>query len=321
MLRKLIYLAVVAILIQSCVGYYETVIRSNDADLKYEAAFHYYNKGKFRKSAELFESLILLMQGLPQEDTVQFYNALSNYKFGDFVIAGNNFEKFINVFPRSPFAEEAKYLRIKCLYEGTYRYELDQTPTRKAMTVISEFMYENPNSQYYEECDAMMKEFMERLDRKSYESAKLYYTVEDYQAAHYALKNVLKDNADNIYREDVLYYTALASYKYALNSIQEKQKERYLTFIDDYYNFIGEFADSPRRKELDDYYSKAITFTKKSDLNEEIEQALTKEEKREAQKRGKIALKEVKKAEKLKKKSNKEARKEGGKENKEEKEK
>ncbi len=129
------------------------------------------------------------------------------------------------------------------------------------MTVISEFMYENPGSQYYTVCQEMMKDLMERLERKSFESAKLYYTMEDYKAARYALKNVLKDNSDNQYREDVLYYVALSAYKYADNSIPEKQKERFLDFIDDYYNFISEYPESKYRKELDNLYSKVEHYT------------------------------------------------------------
>ncbi len=303
--KILICIAVVSCMV-SCVSYYETVMKSTDVDLKYKTAFDYFNNGKYRKSAELFEGLILLMQGLPQEDTVQYYTALSNYRMSDYVTAESNFEKFINVFPRSPFTEDAKFLRIKCLYESTYRYELDQTPTRKAMSVIGEFMYENPASEHYDECNAMIREFKDRLDKKSFESARLYYTIEDYQAAHHALKNVLKENADNIYREDVLYYTALASYKYALNSIPEKQKERYLTFIDDYYNFIGEYPESTKRKELDSYYEKAIVYTKKSDKNEAVaSEELTNEQKREIAKQNKLAVKEVKRAEKMKKETEK----------------
>ena len=49
----------------------------------------------------------------------------------------------------------------------------------------------------------------------------------------------------------------MSSYKYADMSIPEKQKERYLTFVDDYYNFIGEIPESHYRKELDNAYRKA----------------------------------------------------------------
>ena len=36
-----------------------------------------------------------------------------------------------------------------------------------------------------------------------------------------------------------------------------KRRERYLTFIDDYYNFIGEVPESHYRRELDNVYNKA----------------------------------------------------------------
>ena len=40
-------------------------------------------------------------------------------------------------------------------------------------------------------------------------------------------------------------------------SVPEKQKERYLVFLDDYYNFIGELPESHYRRELDNVYQKA----------------------------------------------------------------
>ena len=103
----------------------------------------------------------------------------------------------------------------------------------------------------------MLTDLNERLDRKAYEGAKLYYKMEDYLASRVAFRNVLKDDADNIFREDILYYVAMSSYKYALLSIPEKQKERYLVFIDDYLNFVGEFPQSLYKKELDVVYRKA----------------------------------------------------------------
>ena len=103
----------------------------------------------------------------------------------------------------------------------------------------------------------MLVELNERLDKKAYEAAKLYYKMEDYLASRVAFKNVLKDDAENMYREDILYYIAMSSYKYAHQSVPEKQKERYLAFVDDYLNFIGEIPESQYRKELDSVYQRA----------------------------------------------------------------
>ncbi len=248
------------LLLASCRSYYESLYLSNDLDEKFKGALDYYQQGKYLKAAKLFESMILLSQGTEKEDSVHYYNAMSNYRYGDFITAEANFNKFLEVFPTSSFAEEARFLRIKCLYEGTYRWELDQVPTQRAMAIIAEFMYDNPKSEYYPICRAMMDEFQERLDRKAYEAAKLYYTMKDYKSSQYAFRNVLRDNADNIYRDQILYYTALSSYNYALNSVKEKQKERYMSFVDDYYNYVGEFPNTAERKELDNLFSRAQRY-------------------------------------------------------------
>ncbi|MBR6246820.1 MAG: outer membrane protein assembly factor BamD [Bacteroidales bacterium] len=146
---------------------------------------------------------------------------------------------------------------MDCLYRSTLRYELDQKPTYTAINAINEYLRDYPSNEYTSDCKAMLKDLGDRLDTKAYEAAKLYYKMEDYLASRVALRNVLKDDSDNIYREDILYYIAMSSYKYAQLSVREKQKERYLTFIDDYLNFVGEIPESPYRKELDALYARA----------------------------------------------------------------
>lgn len=256
-LRNLIIAAVLIAATVSCKSQYEMLLNSNDADLKYEAAFDYFNEGKYSKAGSLFESLSVLTNGTERDDTVRYYWGLSNYKFKDYYTAETNFTNFLEIYPRSPFASEARYLRLDCLYRSTLRYELDQTPTYKAITEISEYIIEFPRTPHLEACRDMLKDLNERLDKKAYEAARLYYKMEDYKASRVAFRNVLKDDSENIYREDILYYIAMSSYNYAHMSVPEKQKERYLTFVDDYLNFVGEIPQSHYRKELDNVYRKA----------------------------------------------------------------
>lgn len=256
-LRNLLLVLVAVAAMASCKSQYEILLNSNDADAKYEAAFDYFNNGKFSKAASLFESLSVLTDGTERDDTVKYYWGLSNYKFKDYYTAETNFDQFIQSYPRSPFTSEARYLRLDCLYRQTLRYELDQTPTYKAINAISEYILEFPSTTHMQECRDMLVELNNRLDKKAYESAKLYYKMEDYLASRVAFRNVLKEDSENIYREDILYYIAMSSYKYAHQSVPAKQKERYLSFVDDYLNFIGEIPESHYRKELDSVYQKA----------------------------------------------------------------
>lgn len=256
-LRNIILVLAGVIAMSSCKSQFELLLNSNDADAKYKAAFEYFNAKKYGKAASLFESLSTLTEGTERDDTVRYYWGLSNYNFKDYYTAETNFEQFYQSYPRSPFASQARFLRLDCLYRSTLRYELDQQPTYKAMNAISEYILEFPDNENMQTCKDMLDELGERLDKKAYEAAKLYYKMEDYLASRVAFKNVLKDDAENIYREDILYYIAMSSYKYAHLSVPAKQKERYLAFADDYFNFIGEVPESPYRKELDVVYAKA----------------------------------------------------------------
>ena len=86
----------------------------------------------------------------------------------------------------------------------------------------------------------------------------------------------------------------MASYKYANQSIPSKQKERYLSFVDDYYNFIGELPESKYRRELDNVYYKAQkALGKQGVVTEEKEMS-----ERDFAKERKKLLKEVRQEEK-----------------------
>lgn len=238
----------------ACKTEYELLLTGGDSDAKYAAAFDYFNQGKYSKASQLFESLSMEASSSPRSDTVQYYWGLSNYRYKDYYTAETNFTNFIATYPNSAFAESARFLRIDCLYRSTLRYELDQKPTQTALSAIAEYLTEYPQTAYLDNCRSMIDDLNERLDKKAFESARLYYKMEDYKASRVAFKNVLRDDADNIYREDILYYSAMSSYRYAENSVAAKQKERYLVFVDDYLNFIGEFPESSYRRELDGLY-------------------------------------------------------------------
>jgi outer membrane protein assembly factor BamD len=257
----------------ACKSQYEILLSSNDVDAKYKAAMDYFNQGKYLKAGQLFESMAILTDGTERDDTVRYYWALSNYRYRDYYTAESNFAKFIEKYPQSPFSSDARFLRIDCLYRSTYRWELDQAPTKNCLATIIQYELEYPDAKdHLEACSAMKKDLYDRLDRKEFENARLYYKMEDYLAARVALRNVLKDNADNSYREDILYYTAMASYHYARMSVPAKQKERYLVFVDDYLNFVGEYPESKYRRELDAMYRRSQRALGRYDgVDEELE--------------------------------------------------
>lgn len=302
----------------SCRTQFDALLASSDVDAKYKAAFEYFNAdkaGKYQKAASLFESMAVLTSGTERDDTVQYYWGLSNYRAHDYFTAETNFSKFAENFPGSEFTPEARFLRVDCLYRQTYTYERDPQPTYAAISALNEFTKDYPESEHSNECLAMYKELDGRLDKKAYEAAKLYYRMEDFKASRVAFKDILRDDSENIYREDILYYIAMSSYKFAKLSVAAKQKERYMTFMDDYLNFVGEISESPYRRELDAMYAhaqKAIgkyAGTDEEPENEMTEKDYEKERKAAAaaQKPAKSAAQSVDKPAKVSKKAAKKA--------------
>ena len=274
-------LLLVALLL-SCKSQFDTLLSGNDSDAKFKAAFEYFNAKKYNKAAQLFESLSMVTNGTARDDTVQYYWGLSNYRFKDYYTAETNFTKFLTNYPASPFSDEARFLRIDCLYRNTLRYELDQTPTRAAIAAIEQYLSEMPfTNVHIGACQAMLADLEGRLDRKAFEGARLYYKMEDYKASRVAFRNILKEDSENIYREDILYYTAMSSYNYAYHSVPSKRKDRYLTFVDDYLNFIGESPDSKYRRELDVMYKRALKALGRYSGSEEELEAKSREFERE----------------------------------------
>lgn len=249
-----------ALLVTGCKSQFEALLASGDVDAKYDAAWKFYNTAKYKKAAQMFESLSMLTSGTEKDDTVRFYWALSNYNYKDYVTADANFGSFIELYPSSPFSPEARFLKIDCMYRSTYRYELDQAPTNAAIMAISEYILDYPTAERVSVCRQMLQDLTKRLNTKEFEAAKLYYKMEDYIASKTAFKNILKDNSNTTYREDVLYYIAMSAYKYAYLSVPAKQKERYMEFMDEYLNFVSEVPDSKYRKELDNLHEKAQKF-------------------------------------------------------------
>ena len=97
--RTLIISVFTLLMLASSTTEYEKLLRGNDIPTKYSKAFELYEEGKYSKAAEMFESISLATKGTAQEDTVQFYWAMSNYRYKDFITAESNFNEFITVFP------------------------------------------------------------------------------------------------------------------------------------------------------------------------------------------------------------------------------
>ena len=249
-----LFLLVSTLILGSCASGYQRLLKSTDVNKKYEAAVKYYDKGDFFRAGTLLEDLIPLLKGRPEAEKAQFYFANTNYKQRNYVLSAFYFKTFTDTYPNSEYAEEASYLHAKSLFLDSPGFELDQTNTVSALESIQDFLNRYPESKFKAETENMSQELQRKLENKAYESARLYYQLRYNQAAVVALTNFQLSYPASAYAEQAAFLRLNAQYAWARESIESKQRERFLDAVNFYQQFIDAFPKSKNLKAAQDMF-------------------------------------------------------------------
>jgi len=248
--------------------------------MKYQEAVKLYEKGKYSKALILFDDLAIKYRGRPEAEDLFYLIANTNYKLGDYTSARFHFKNFANTYPGSPRAEECRFMSAYCYYVESPRSSLDQENTRKAIDELQLFVNYHPDSKKAEEAGVLIQDLRDKLEKKAFNNAKLYYnmgTPDDYRAAVIAFENVLKQYPDTKYAEEIEYLIVKSQYQYADHSSPFKQESRFNDAIDYYNSFMNNFPESKYEGELNslkDSADKKILFAIRriNEMNKQIEE-------------------------------------------------
>ena len=238
-----------------CKSKFEKIRNSNNITMKYQEAVKLYEQGKYSKALILFDDLGSKYRGRAEAEDLFYLTAYANYKMKDYTSARYHFKNFASTYPGSPRAEECRFMSAYCYYLESPRSNLDQENTRKAIDELQLFVNYYPESERAKEAGDLIQKLREKLEKKAFDNAKLYYNMglaDDYRAAVIALENVLIQYPDTKYAEEIEYLIVKAQYQFADNSRPNRQEERFNDAIDYYNSFVDHFPESKYRSELDD---------------------------------------------------------------------
>ncbi|MFN8347909.1 MAG: outer membrane protein assembly factor BamD [Spirosomataceae bacterium] len=228
---------------------------------KYEAALQFYKKADYYHAGLLFEEITPLLNGKDarQAELAQFYNAYCNFKQANYNMAQFLFKNFYETFQRSEYAQEALYMHAYSLYKDSPNFNLDQASTLTAISALQDFINTYPESAFREESTQLILELREKLEKKAYERAKLYYqtseaNIANFRSAVVAINNYQKDFPGSKYNEELSFLRVDAQYKLAKISFAEKQKERFQDVSKYYLAFIDKYPDSKYLRQAEKYY-------------------------------------------------------------------
>jgi len=259
MFKKITFATLVVVLLVFSFGCseYQKVLKSGNNDLKYETGVDLYKKGDYTKALQFFDILRAVYRGTDKGEELTYLTAQCYFNTHDYQIASYYYKQYVQMYPRGEKAEECTYQSAYCNYLSSPRYSLDQTNTYAALNELQSFINMYPKSPKVAEANKLMDELRNKLEKKDFEIAKMYYRMRRYQAAITSFENLLDDYPDTDYKEEVFYLTVKAYFEYAENSIYSKRKERYEKTVESYNSLKYLFPESKYLKELGDINEKA----------------------------------------------------------------
>ena len=238
-----LYIWLLILFMTSC-GPYQKALKSDDIKLKYDLAEAYYDEGDYRRAKGLFEQLKPLYRGKPQSERITYFYANCLLNTRSYITAAFEFESFTKAFPRSDKLEEAYYLIAYAYAEISPIFSLDQKDTEEALNKLQDYINRYPDSERLAEVNSIVEELLRKLERKSFENAKQFYTIRDYKAAIKAIDNFIGDFPGTPFREEAMFLQFRAASILAINSVFSKKNERLDTAVSYFDDFVRAYPES-----------------------------------------------------------------------------
>ena len=276
MKKNILITFILSLLLTSCAQEYNQVYKSTDHTYKYEYAKECFAKGKYSFAVPLLQDLVTIQKGTDNAQECLYMLAMAEYGLRDYQAASEAFKKYYQTYPNGEYAEMASFYIGQSLYEGTPEPRLDQTPTVAAIAAFQDYLDLYPNGKMKGTAQQRLFALQDKLIRKEYLNAKLYYNLgsyfgncgndggNNYEACIIRAQNALNDFPYSSLREDFAILVMKGKYELAQMSVEEKKVQRYQDAEDECYGFINEYPDSKERSTAEKYIEKCKQFTAKA---------------------------------------------------------
>ena len=264
--KYIIIISLFALLLSGC-GEYNKVLKSTDANYKFEYAKKMFEQRKFTQSATILQDVVKTLKGTDKAEESLYLLGLSHYENKDYLTASTYFKTYYTHYPKGKYAELARFYSGYGCYIDSPEPQLDQTETYKAIEELQKFLDYFPKSDKVSIAQNAIFELQDKLVQKEIDNAQLYYNLgnylgNNYESAVIVATNALKNYPYTKHREQLQMIILKAKFQEAYQSVDEKKEERFREVVDEYYSFINDYPDSKNRKEVDNILKIASKYIK-----------------------------------------------------------
>lgn len=206
-------------------------------DVAWQKAKNLFAREKYLKAQQVLKDITLNYPGAAIIDSVQFLLGRTTYEIGEYLTAADQFHKMVEQYPQSAVGGDAEYWEARSYFEQAPQYQLDQEHTTKAMQGFQRFLEEHPQHALADSAYRYLSLCRDKLARKEYAAARLYYDLGEYASAVLYADVVLANYYDTSWAGPSQFLKGRSFYQ--LEDWGRAQKELQ-TYVDKYPN--GQFA-------------------------------------------------------------------------------
>ena len=251
-----------SLLFTSCTSKLGKVLKSKDNEYKLKMAEQYYAQKKYSMAQQVFEDIMPFFRGSEKYEDMYYKYTYCSYYIKDYINAENLFKTFVENFPNSTHIEECDYMHSYSFYKQSPKVELDQTATSKTISLMQAFINTHPQSERNKEATEIIDLCRRKLEEKEYKSAELYYNLGYYKSAAVAFASLIENFPDSEKSDEYKLIIIKSYYKYAGQSVIDKQMERYEKVIAECTDFTDRFSDSKLLADVKNYRTLSETNIK-----------------------------------------------------------
>lgn len=238
-------LLLIAAFISSC-GTGARPIAQLDARELFAEGQMLYEKEKYRKAIEYFQTVVFNYPGNAVVDSAQYYLGLSYFGTEDYELAALEFERLVRNYPASAFFENSLFMRGVSYFEATPEHPgLDQTELQRAINIFQDFLIDYPESELIPDARAYLQAAQTRMAEKFYNAGIVYERISAHNAAKIYFQKVIDEYTDTE-------FAPKAAYKLAEMDLKMKN---FSAARDAFQGFIAAF---PEHELVDEARDKAI---------------------------------------------------------------
>ena len=162
----------------------------------FRKAMKLYNRERYYQAQELLKDIALNYSGSTIIDSTKLYLGLTYYHLHDYLTAADEFQRVRELYPTSTVAPTAQYYLAMSYLGLAPSYALDQKYTHKALTEFQRFLEDYGDHPWKQEAQEHLQECRDKLARKEYAAALLYYKMNEYASCVLYSDGVLADYYD-----------------------------------------------------------------------------------------------------------------------------